>query len=206
MLLVAFAHGLGLGLAVAAPVGPIGLLCMRRTLSDGFRAGFLSGLGAATADSIYAAVAAFGLVTVAHLLVGVHGWLEAGGGVALIYLGMKTLLAPPAARSAAARGGGLLALYSGTVALTLANPTTILSFVALFAGAGLGGTGSGAPAALLVTGVGCGSALWWLLLLGVIALLRTRMPASLLRGVTRVAGAALVLLGLLALVSAAIRV
>ena len=202
MLTASFVRGLLLGLAIAAPVGPISLLCMRRALAHGFRAGILSGLGAATADGLYAAVAAFGLVAVTHLLVALRLLLEAGGGLALVCIGMRTLGRAPAASPAASRAGGGFALYGGTLALTLANPTTILSFAALFAGAGLSNGAGDAAAALTVLGVGCGSALWWVVLLGTIALVRRRLPETLLRGVTLVAGLALALFGAGALLDA----
>src|SRR3990172_2905035 len=122
--------GVLLGFSIAAPVGSIGVLCIRRTLADGRAAGFVSGLGAATADALYGAVAAFGLAFVTNALIGQQLWLRLGGGAFLCYLGAKTFLSAPAERPAEARGGGLLAAYASTLALTLTNPTTILSFVA----------------------------------------------------------------------------
>lgn len=139
--IASFARGLALGVAVAAPVGPMSLLCMRRTLTGGFAAGVLSGLGVATADALYGAVAAFGLVAITGFLVGQQPWLRLVGGAVLVYLGLQTLPARPADTPATAGGGGLLGIYLSTLTLTLTNATTILSFAALFAGLGLGGDG-----------------------------------------------------------------
>ena len=196
-----FVRGIALGLAVAAPVGPMSLLCMRRSLAGGFPAGFLSGLGVATADAIYGAVAAFGLVAVTGLLVGQEAPLRLVGAAVLLYLGVTTLRARPATTSSDAGASGLAGMYASTLGLTLANPTTILSFAALFAGVGLGDSdGDASAASAMVVGVFVGSALWWLVLTGAIGLVRRRLTQRMLRLVNVVAGAALIGFGLLALV------
>jgi len=160
--------GLAIGFSIAAPVGPIGLLCIRRSLADGRLAGFVSGLGAATADALYGLVAALGLTAVMHALVAHRVWLQVGGGGFLLYLGTATLLAKPPAVGGAnplAAAANLRAAYFSVFALTLTNPMTILSFIGIFAGLGLGASAGGAtPACWLVTGVFLGSAAWWLLL------------------------------------------
>jgi threonine/homoserine/homoserine lactone efflux protein len=185
--------GILLGFAIAAPVGPIGVLCIRRTLAEGRRVGFVSGLGAATADLIYGGVAAFGLTAISSLLVAQQFWLALLGGGYLIYLGVRTFLSQSAAQVAEARRGGLWGAYLSTFFLTLTNPATILSFVAVFAGLGLGGTdGIFAGAALLVLGVFLGSAGWWLLLSAAVGLLRGRVTPAVLVWVNRVAGVVLV--------------
>lgn len=201
-------RGFVLGFSIAAPVGPIGVLCIRRTLADGWRAGFATGLGAATADATYGAVAAFGLTAISSLLVAGGFWLRLVGGVFLLYLGVRTLLAKPAAVSATMIAGrGLLASYATTVLLTLTNPATIISFAAIFAGLGVGSTvgagGGYGAAALLVLGVFAGSGVWWLILSGAVAGLRARFRAGALVWVNRVSGAVLVIFGLLALAGAA---
>lgn len=200
--LAPFAGGLGLGLAVAAPVGPMSLLCMRRTLANGFAAGLLSGLGIASADAVYGAVAAFGLVAIADILLG-HGlWLRLLGGAALLYLGLNTLRARPAEEAAAPARDGSAGIYASTLALTLSNPTTILSFAALFAGFGLGAGGRDVTAAvLMVLGVFLGSALWWLFLTGVLWRVRHRLNARVLRTVNVLAGLALFAFGIVAVAS-----
>ena len=134
-------RGLVLGLAIAAPIGPIGVLCIRRTLGYGWRTGFATGLGAATADAMYSAVAAFGLTALSGLLVVEQVWLRLIGGVFLGVLGLRTLWTKPASNTANGAPHGLLAAYASTVLLTLTNPSTILSVAAIFAGVGLGGAG-----------------------------------------------------------------
>ncbi len=181
-------RGLALGFGIAAPVGPIGLLCIRRTLAEGRACGLATGLGAATADACYGAVAAFGLTFLSGLVLAGQESLRLLGGLFLCYLGFRTATAPPAPQAAAADGRGLWGAYLSTFALTLTNPMTILSFGVLFAGLGLARTGDYGTAAALVGGVGLGSASWWLLLTGVVGLLRGRMNDALLRGVNRVAG------------------
>jgi threonine/homoserine/homoserine lactone efflux protein len=196
-------RGVVLGLAIAAPVGPIGLLCIRRTLADGRRIGFVSGLGAATADGLYGAVAAFGLSAVTSALVAAQTPLRLVGGLFLVYLGVRTFRSRPAERAADAPATGNLAgAYASTFLLTITNPMTILSFAAIFAGAGLGAATGGTSAALLVLGVFLGSALWWLLLSSTVGLLHARVTPVTLAWVNRACGLALCTFGLLALAAA----
>lgn len=197
-------RGVGIGLAIAAPVGPIGVLCIRRTLADGRVVGFVTGLGAATADLTYGAVAGFGLTFVSSLIVGEQHWIRLIGGAFLCYLGVRTLLSRPAERAAAAATspGGLGSAYVSTLFLTLTNPATILSFAAIFAGLGVASMrGDYLTAGALVAGVGLGSALWWLILSSGINLLRARMDTRALGWVNRVSGVVLLSFGAAALVS-----
>jgi threonine/homoserine/homoserine lactone efflux protein len=194
-------QGLLLGFAIAAPVGPIGVLCIRRTLSDGRLIGFLSGLGAATADMLYGAVAAFGLTAIQSLLVRQQVWLQTLGGLFLLYLGVRTFFAPPADHAAAVRPrSGKLSAYLTTLGLTLTNPATILSFTIIFAGFRLGQTAAGfLPAALLVLGVFLGSACWWLLLSGSVGFFRERFNSAWMPWVNRIAGVLIAGFGMAAL-------
>ena len=197
-------RGIAIGLAIAAPVGPIGVLCIRRTFADGRTAGLVTGLGAATADLTYGAVAGFGLTFVSSALQAEQLWIRLVGGAALCYLGARTLLSRPtlAAPAPASSRGGLGTAYASTLALTLMNPATILSFAAVFAGLGIAGThGDYRSAGALVAGVGLGSALWWLILSSGVDLLRTRMNTLALIWVNRVSGVVLLGFGLAALVS-----
>jgi threonine/homoserine/homoserine lactone efflux protein len=195
-----FLRGLIIGFSIAAPVGPIGVLVIRRTLAEGRLAGLATGLGAATADALYGCVAGFGLTFVTSLLVGQQLWVRLIGGLFLCYLGARAFLAAPAECAATAAGSSLLGAYAATLLLTLANPATILSFVAVFAGLGLAATsGDYGAASLLVLGVFAGSALWWLLLSGGIGLLRLRLTPGVLRWVNRMSGLILVMFGALAL-------
>ncbi len=138
-----FLRGLTLGLAIAAPVGPVGVLCIRRTLAEGRLAGLVSGLGAATADACYGLVAAFGLTFVSSRLIDWQDAIRLVGGLFLLYLGARTLAAPVADQPAAGLAvqpaqRGLLANYTSTLVVTLTNPMTILAFAAVFAGLGEG--------------------------------------------------------------------
>ena len=197
-----FLRGWLIGLAIAAPVGPIGLLCIQRTLSQGRLAGLASGLGAATADAVYGFIAAFGLAFISGFLIAQQNVLALVGGVFLCYLAVRTFLAEPAANAAQARGGKVGTAYATTFVLTLTNPVTILSFVAIFAGMGLAaGTGDYAAAAWMVLGVFAGSASWWLLLSFGVGLLRTRMTADVLRWINRGAGVIIGAFGLVAIIS-----
>ena len=205
--LLFLAKGLAIGFAIAAPVGPIGVLCIRRTFAEGRAAGLATGLGAATADACYGAVAGFGLTAVSSFLLGYQDLLRLGGGVFLCGLGLKTFLSRPAAAGARMPGKGLAQAYATTVMLTLTNPATILSFIAVFAGAGLGQQSAGTAEALaIVAGVFVGSAAWWLLLSALVSLLRERVSLGALAWVNRVSGAVITAFGVLALWSAARRV
>lgn len=204
--LPALLKGLIIGFSIAAPVGPIGLLCIRRTLADGPAHGFVSGLGAASADAVYGAVAGFGVVLVTDALLGAQVALKLVGGLMLLWLGWSTLRARPAERPADARGGGGLAgAYASTFALTLANPATILSFAAVFGGLGVsagGGDGtSTSVAALLVAGVFTGSALWWLGLSASVGAFRRRVTPAAMLWINRASGAVLGGFGIAALAS-----
>jgi threonine/homoserine/homoserine lactone efflux protein len=169
--------GLAIGFAIAAPVGPIGVLCIRRTFAEGRAMGFATGLGAATADAMYGAVAGFGLTAISGLLLGYQAELQLAGGAFLLFLGVKTFLARPSTAQAPARGAGLAGAWLTTTVLTLANPATILSFAAVFAGAGLGQQSHGpGEAAALVAGVFVGSAAWWLVLSSVVERWRRKHP------------------------------
>jgi threonine/homoserine/homoserine lactone efflux protein len=195
-------RGLAIGLSIAAPVGPIGVLCIRRTLAEGRASGLVSGLGAATADGIYGCVAGFGLTFVSSVLIGQQAWIRLIGGAFLCYLGVRTLLARPAGQAAPARGGGLAGAYASTFFLTLTNPMTILSFAAIFAGLGLAtGGGSYGSAGILVLGVFLGSALWWLILSGGVSVLRTRFGPRAMQWVNRISGLVITGFGLFALLS-----
>lgn len=197
-----FARGLVIGLSIAAPVGPIGVLCIRRTLAEGRLAGLATGLGAATADAVYGAIAGFGVTAIAGLLLRQQGLIRLLGGLFLCYLGVRTFLAAPAERAATLARRTLLRSYGSALALTLTNPLTILSFAAIFAGLGAGTTGgSYGAAALLVLGVLLGSALWWLILSGLVSLFRTRLTPAILRWINRLSGVILLAFGLLALAS-----
>jgi threonine/homoserine/homoserine lactone efflux protein len=195
-----FYRGLLIGFAIAAPVGAIGVLCIRRTLAHGRAIGLATGLGAASADAVYGAIAAFGLTAVTSFLTGQAAWLRIVGGIILLWLGWRTFRSQPA-ECTADDSARIWPAYATTFALTLTNPSTIISFAAVFAGLGLAGTretGS-AEAGWLVLGVFSGSAAWWLLLSGVVGALRERVDARAMRWVNRASGAIVAGLGVTAL-------
>jgi len=177
--------GFLLGSAIAAPVGPIGILCIRRTLAFGRLHGLLSGIGAACADAIYGAIAAFGLKIVAHFLIDQQIWLHVIGGVFLCFLGVQTWRSKVADKPASPAGSRqLFSTYTTTFALTLTNPMTILSFVSIFAGIGLA-SGEVQSSLFLVIGVFSGSAAWWLLLCVCVGHFREKMDRKMLIWVNR---------------------
>ncbi len=195
-----FFEGILVGFSIAAPVGPIGVLCIRRALAEGRAAGLVSGLGAATADAVYGCIAGLGLSFISNFLVNQQMWLRLVGGVFLCFLGFKTCMAKPASQAAAARGQGILGFYVSALFLTLTNPMTILSFVAIFAGLGVAsGSGGYAAALMLVGGVFVGSALWWLGLSLGVGMLRTRVNPQVLQWVNRISGVIIAGFGVLAL-------
>ena len=187
-----FARGLALGFTIAAAVGPISLLTIRRTLAHGRIYGLASGLGVALADATYGGIAAFGLTALTSALVGGRFVLGIVGGLFLLVLAWRTMTSRPDEVAVADDRPGLVGAFISIFGLTMTNPMTILSFAAIFAGLGVVGRG-GTDAALLTLGVFCGSASWWLILTWVVAALRTRVTVGGLTWVNRVSG--VVLLG-----------
>ncbi len=197
-----FLRGLLIGLSIAAVVGPMSILCIQRTLQRGQLYGLISGLGIATADAVYGCIAAFGLTLIAHFLVSQQFWIHLLGGLFLVYLGIKTVLSKPAERAATAKASGYISAYISTLLLTLTNPTTILSFVAIFAGIGIAGASKSYSSAIAVVfGVFVGSVLWWFFLNSIVNFLRTRFTATWLLWMNRVSGCVIILFGVVALVS-----
>ena len=184
-----------LGLSIAAPVGPIGILCIRRSIVDGRMAGMICGLGAATADAIYGALGGFALSGISTWLVRGRVWMTLAGSAFLLYLGVKTFRAPPVTTARNSSGA-----YFSTLLLTLANPLTILSFTAAFAGMGATTVGEGGVLTMLV-GVFVGSTLWWLALTTVAGAARGRLTPPMFVAINRVSGVVLVGFGLYTLAS-----
>jgi len=196
--------GLIIGFSIAAPIGPIGVLCIRRTLAEGRISGIASGLGAATADAAYGCAAVLGLTFISNILIDQQAWLHLIGGLFLCYLGIKTFLTKPAKRAALARGNGLAGAYASTFLLTLTNPMTILSFAAIIAGLGLAATSENfMSAGAVVLGVFIGSSLWWLILSGSVGVFQEKLDPQGLQWVNRISGAIITGFGLAALLSLA---
>ena len=191
--------GLGIGLALAAPVGPMSILCIRRTLRDGPLVGIVSGLGIASADAVYGAIAAFGISAVASALLDLEMALRLIGGLFLLALGMRFLFKDPAPAvvSIGTSGSRFAGAFISCFFLTITNPTTILTFVAIFAGLGLVSRAGDTFAAVnLVVGVFVGSILWWLALCGGVTLLRRRMGPTAMAWINRISGAVIAAFGI----------
>jgi threonine/homoserine/homoserine lactone efflux protein len=200
-------RGVALGFAVAFALGPVGLLVIRRTIDRGFRYGFASGLGVASADALYGAIAAFGVTAITELLMGIERPLAIVGGLVLVLLalrGVRSILAGAASLPRSERPGGigrletLTGAWASMVGLTLTNPATILSFAALFASIGAG-TGGPAGAAAVTVGVFAGSAAWWVILTGAVSGLRARLTPSVVRGLNVLSAAVIAAFGVVAI-------
>lgn len=203
MELAAIIKGMIIGFSIAAPVGPVGVLCIRRTLTKGRLAGFISGLGAASADSIYGCIAAFGLTSLSSLLVNQQTWLGIFGGCFLIYLGLMTFRAQPKEDSEAPGNEkkGLPGFFASTFLLTLTNPMTALSFVAFFTGVGFGAAkGGSVNPFLIVAGVFLGSSFWWFILSAGTGVFRRFLTGSGRIWINRISGIVIMAFGLAAFI------
>lgn len=175
-----FFQGATIGAIIAMPFGPVGMLCLGRAMSRGLRAGLASGSGAAAADALYGAVAAYGLTAVANFLSAHAVWLQAVGGLFLVAMGLRLMRQAPAARPEDRGGGGHVRAFVSMFALTLANPMTLAGFAAIFAGFGLGrAEAGGGDAAAVTAGVFCGSMAWWVAIALGGKMLRFRLLAHL---------------------------
>ena len=188
-----FLRGIIIGFAIAAPVGPIGVLCIQRTLNRGASFGFVSGLGAATADACYGIIAAFSVAAVFNFLSAQKVWFSLAGGLYLGYLGIKAFRTVPDSRIETTNGMGRLSAYLSIFVLTLTNPMTIFAFAAVFAGFGFGNTaGNYSNAVILVIGVFTGSALWWFGLSSATGLIRNKFNPTHLSWINRISGVVIV--------------
>jgi threonine/homoserine/homoserine lactone efflux protein len=196
--LVLFVKGALIGFALAAPVGPIALLCIHRTMSNGRVSGLVSGLGAATADAFYGLVAALSLTIISGFVLENRAGIQLFGGGVLCVLGVRTYLSRPAEKTVSPRWHGLLGAYCSALLLTLTNPMTLLAFAAIFASVGVeAARWTEAPAWFLVAGVFIGSFLWWSILVIGAGALRGRFSEQRLRGVNRFAGGFILAVGIL---------
>jgi len=194
-LLIDLFKGMAVGIVIALPVGPVGLLCVRRTLFEGAIFGFVSGLGAAVADTVFGIIAGFGLTIVRDFLLGYQDWFGAGGGVFLLYVGIRALLRGGEAEPEPVEDEALFAAFASTFALTITNPITILAFAAIFAKVGVSEHAGYLDTGMLVAGVFAGSLLWWLALSFGIAGLRRVTGRINLIWLNRVSGSILALSG-----------
>ena len=196
-----FIKGIFIGFAMAVPIGPIGIICIRKTLTEGRLRGLIIGLGAATADLLYGCVAAFGLSVISDTLQSQRIWIRLIGGALLLYLGIRTFRSQPANPNIPINSSGILRSYLTTVFLTLTNPITIFAFIAVFAALGLGNGLGYFSASTLVSGIFIGSCLWFLLLSSGVTLFRKKLDLVGLKWVNRIAGLLIIISGIIAVVS-----
>lgn len=192
-----FITAMGFGLAVAAPVGPMAILCMRRSLAEGWRPGLATGFGIAAGDGLYAAVAALGLTGISEFMLAYDRPLHLAAGLFLIYLGLKTFWRRPAENGAlpAPSAVSTLRAFWGSLLLTLTNPPTIIMFAAIFAALAPKGGFEPATAAATVSGVTLGSLLWWVFIVGGVTLFRHALGRRVRLWIDRIAGSFLVFFG-----------
>jgi threonine/homoserine/homoserine lactone efflux protein len=184
-------RGLAVGLIIAAPVGPVNVLCIQRTLEKGWKSGIVSGLGAAIADTLYGAIAAFSISLVIQFLIREESWIRLVGGILLMCIGVLYYIKPPRSLEAGQVTSSAHSDFVSTLFLTATNPTTVLSFLAVLALLGLGSQRLPWQTSLLVAGIFCGSMTWWTILVSAANLLRGRITDRSMRWMNRVAGIAI---------------
>lgn len=194
--------GIIIGFSIAAPVGPIGVLTIKRTLTAGRISGFVTGMGAAMADTVYGIIAAFGLTAISSFLLTQEFWIKLIGGLFLLFLGVKSFVTKPALKAANVDSKGLINNFISTFFLTITNPTTILSFLAIFAGLGVGTTKTDYSSSItLVLGIFLGSTLWWLILSSIVSFFQSKITPDRLIWINRVSGLVIISFGIYALYS-----
>jgi threonine/homoserine/homoserine lactone efflux protein len=202
MTVILFLKGVVVGFSMAVPVGPIGILCIRRTLLEGRLSGFVSALGLATADVVFGCIAGFGLTFISDFLISQQFWLRLIGGLFLCAIGLKVLMTKFVEREAPSRGKGLVGAYTSMFFLTLTYPMTVLIFLGVFAGLGIGSArGNYLSIAALVLGVFAGSMLWWAILSSLIGSLRDKFKIQNWQWVNKISGILVIAFGLAVLLS-----
>ncbi len=197
-----FIHGIVIGIALAAPVGPIAFMCIQRSIAHGRLHGIAAGLGIATADAFYAAVTAFGLALISEFILARQWFFRLFGGLALIAVGLKIFFAPPPEMKVQADGGSLLSDYTTMLALTLANPLTILFFAIIIPGFGtIISGGTWINPALFVIGVFFGEMAWWVILCGALGSMRSYLTKERLHTINRLAGLVITAFGIVLIAS-----
>jgi threonine/homoserine/homoserine lactone efflux protein len=200
MELTLFVKGAIIGFLMAVPIGPIGIMCIRKTLTEGRLRGLIIGLGAATADLFYGCIAAFGFTYISGVLTTERLWIRLIGGALLLFIGIRTFRSIPTDPKKHLHSSGILGSYLSAVILTLTNPLTIFAFIGVFSAFGLGNEVIFSGSAL-VLGVFTGSFLWFLSLGSIVTLFRNRLDIVGLRWVNRIAGLLIIISGIIAIVS-----
>jgi threonine/homoserine/homoserine lactone efflux protein len=190
--------GMLVGFSIAMPFGAIDLLCIRNSLSWGKRYGFMTGMGAATADAIFGAIAGFGVAALTAWLASYHIFFQIIGGLFLCYLGFTIFCSKPhAGAEEKNRSKSMIKMFLTTFFLVMTNPLTILSFIGIFAGLGIGiEQGSLSTSLILAMGVFLGSALWWLILTNGASLFKNKINQQGLHWLNRISGALLMVIGI----------
>lgn len=202
MLITVLLKGILIGFSLAAPVGPVGIMCIRRTLTYGYRRGIISGLGAAAADSVYAIVAAFGITLISNFIVQEEYWIRLVGGILLLALGVRTLLVEPVEQASTITSNGHAGAFLSMFLLTFTNPMTLFAFAVVFAGIGAGSAVSDyLTATTLVAGVFLGSGLWFLFITSAVHFYKDRFKLWGLRIINRIAGSIIFFCGIISLLS-----
>lgn len=201
MELTIFLKGIFIGFAMAVPLGPIGIMCIRKTLTEGRLRGLIVGLGAATADLLYGCIAAFGLTIISDTLVSQRIWIRLVGGGLLLYIGVRTFRKIPADPKIPINSSGILRTYLTAFLVTLTNPLTIFAFLAVFAALGLGSDLGNFSASALVAGVFIGSGLWFLSLSSGVILFRKKLDLVGLGWVNKIAGILIIISGVIVIAS-----
>lgn len=198
---IIFLKGVFIGFAMAVPIGPIGIMCIRRTLTEGRLHGLIIGLGAAVADLLYGCIAAFGLTIISDALVSHRIWIRLVGGALLLFLGIRTFRKVPADPKIPINNSGILSTFLTAFLITLTNPLTIFAFIAVFAALGLGSDLGNFSASALVAGVFIGSALWFLSLSSGVMFFRKKLDLVGLGWVNKIAGVLIILSGIIVMAS-----
>lgn len=191
-----FLKGIFIGLLIAIPVGPVGILCVHRVIAKGRLAGLFSGLGAAAADGLYGAVAAFGLTLISDFLIGCSFWIRLIGGAFIVFIGVRMYFSKPVIDIEDDIPNTLFRDFLSTFIITITNPMTIMGFLAIFAGLNLIDPQRGyMDASILVSGVVAGSGIWWLTLVVIFGFVRSKIDFSYLAAANKIVGIIIVLLG-----------
>lgn len=202
MLVTVFLKGVIIGFSLAAPIGPVGMMCIRRTLAHGHLRGFVSGLGAAAADSVYAIVAAFGITLISNFIIQHEYWIRLVGGILLVALGIRTLLVHPIEKAPRNGVNGHASAFVTMFLLTFTNPMTLFAFAVVFAGIGAGSAvASTLTASILVAGVFSGSGLWFLLITSAVHFYKDKFKLWGLKVINIIAGSFIILCGIIAFLS-----